>query len=225
MINFKIQLFGGRGSKIGLGIKKMLSDFENTGVGKGTPHEIDASRYQTLEEWEKEILHRDYETLIAFDEKGKPVKAYKGNSGSVAFPPSEANKWKGYTVTHNHPDTYGGTFSFADMRNLCKYKYGEHRAVAREGTYIVKKTKESNFENLKRTVATNMYLLESKMKQISKQEQVKYLNTPIEQRVSRKSFNTMVRQKYCGILHKFYKKVCEECGFIYILKSKNKYKE
>lgn len=225
MINIQIQLFGGRGAKIGLGIKRMLSNFENAGVGKGTPNEIDENKFHTLEEWENEILHRDYEILISFDKQGNPVKAYKGNSNSVAFPEAEAFKWKGYTVTHNHPDTYGGTFSFADMRNLCKYKYGEHRAVAIEGTYIVKTTNKSNYEKLKRIIAINMDILKMKMEQISKQEQVKYLNTPYEQRISRESFNTMVRQKYCGILHRFYKKVCEECGFNYVLKPKNKYKQ
>ena len=223
MLNYNIQIFGGRGAKSGLGIKRMLSDFENKGKGNGKPHEIDANQFSTLEEWENEILHRNYETLISFDENGKPVKAYKGNSNSVAFPESEALKWKGYVVTHNHPDTYGGTFSFADMRNFCKYEYEQHRAVAAEGTYIVKTTKKSNYNKLRTTIAINMSLLETKMNEISRREYLKYYNTPEENRVSVKSFNNMVRQKYCGVLHRFYKQACENAGFIYTLKPKNKY--
>lgn len=223
MISLQLQLFGGRGAKSILGIKRMLSDFENTGVGKGVAVEIDADKFDSLEKWEKEILSREYETLIAFDKTGKPVKAYKGNSRSVSFPESEAYKWKGYTVTHNHPDTYGGTFSFADMRNVCKYEYGQHRAVAIEGTYIIKTTKKSDFIKLRNTIATNMRGLETKMNEINKEEQLKYLNTPKENRMSLKSFNTIVRQKYCGVLHRFYKKICNECGFVYTVKPKKKY--
>lgn len=94
--------------------------------------EIDAGNFGNLRETEDVIRKKGQEVLVVFDQDGKAIKAYQGDKTSVAFPVSEAKKWKGLTVTHNHPkgwEGFGGTFSWADMRNATIYEFGSHRAV------------------------------------------------------------------------------------------------
>lgn len=134
---------GGRGSFSGL--LQTIDDVLGIRSGGGKIDPIkDLSIYQTLEQSENLIRGKSKEYLLVFDQEGKCIAGYRGNSKSVAFPVSEAEKWRGMTVTHNHPrgyENFGGTFSFEDMSNATVYEFGSHRAVAAgqgEKNYILR---------------------------------------------------------------------------------------
>ena len=135
---------GGRGANYD---KQKFIDYlkgEGGVGGKATPMDITQFQGMTLEQIEGRIRNLKHEELFALDEKGKIVAAYKGDPHSVSFP-ADLTKVKGLTVTHGHPKSakeFGGTFSFADMRNMLESKWSEHRATASgqgEMNYILKR--------------------------------------------------------------------------------------
>ena len=96
---------------------------------------------ETLRQYEASKLNKPNEQMAILDENGFIVKAYEGDKHSVAYIPEETT---GKVVTHNHPDTYGGTFSDADIAGFLEFKQKEIRASAKEGTYSLKETKKGS---------------------------------------------------------------------------------
>ena len=85
----RLQFFGGRGARSGLGDSgDWLSREGEKSRGKLNP--IDIQRYQghSLEETEARIRKLAHEQLYAFDQDGKILAAYRGNATSVCFPAS-----------------------------------------------------------------------------------------------------------------------------------------
>lgn len=214
MINIYIQLFGGRGAS-SRGIKKMIDHVLNEGVGSNGKNSVEIdTRDLSLREWENEIRYNNYETLILFENINKPLKAWKGNQHSVN-PVVSVNFFKDKIVTHNHPNTYyGGTFSKADMQTYINGRVKEIRAVATEGTYVIKRGKNYNYLNLEKTFistidkvikdANNIYIDISNKR---KNELKDYTNY---------EFSKLRRQKFVGELHRYYKKICGKCNFNYV---------
>lgn len=135
---------GGRGGKGN--VNGFIDWLSKEGKGGGSPHPLDISKFGnlSLEDAERRIRNLKHEELFVFDKDGKLIEAYKGNSNSVSFPMSVLD-YKGATVTHGHPKgaaDFGGTFSFADVKNMLESKWAEHRATASgqgEMNYIMRK--------------------------------------------------------------------------------------
>lgn len=209
---------GGRGSFSGLGktIDEVLGISDEIGEFK----ELDASGFGTLDETENHIRKKKREVLVVFDKNGTAFKAYQGDATSVAFPVSEAKKWKGLTVTHNHPKNwgaFGGTFSFQDMRNATVYEFGSHRAVGcgqGEKNYILKATKKAKPMAFNRRIAEDIPWLREKMHDVANQVKLDYKKNKQNYKDYGHALH-IARQKSVGMLNSYYREVAEQYGYIY----------
>lgn len=207
---------GGRGSFSGL--LQTIDDVLGINESKGRVEEIDCGKFKTLYQAEEMIRKRKREVLVVFDKEGNPVKAYQGDATSVAFPVSEAETWKGYTITHNHPkgtEGFGGTFSFEDMRNATVYEFGSHRAVAAgqgEKNYILIAGKNAKPMAFNRRIASDI----PKLREVMRREAEK-----IRERYKAGEYKNyghaihVARQKAVGVLNSYYRETAEKYGYIY----------
>lgn len=207
---------GGRGSFSGLG--RTIDEVLGNPNGKGKCTEIDVEKFKTLDQTENIIRKRKREVLVVFDTDGKAIKAYQGDSHSVAFPVSEAQKWKGLTVTHNHPkgwEGFGGTFSFADMSNATVFEFGSHRAVGcgqGEKNYILKTGKNARPMDFNRRIAADIPWLRESMKEVVQKVKEEY------KKGEYKNYGHAIhvaRQKSVGMLNSYYRETAEQYGYIY----------
>lgn len=209
---------GGRGSFSGL--LQSIDDVLGISSSKSFVKELDVTQFETLEQTENMIRKRTKEVLVVFDQDGKAIKAYQGDATSVAFPVEEAKKWKGMTVTHNHPKGtggFGGTFSFEDMRNATVFEFGSHRAVASgqgEKNYILSAGKNAKPMEFNRRIAADIPWLRQAMREETirvrdefKSGSKKYKNYGHALHVA--------RQKVVGVLNSYYRKTAEQYGYIY----------
>lgn len=209
---------GGRGSFSGL--LKTIDDVLDMGSGDGTVEEISTEAFRTLEQAEGLIRKKGREIMVVFDRDGKAVKAYQGDAKSVCFPTAEAKKWKGYTVTHNHPkgtEGFGGTFSFADMRNATVYEFGSHRAVAAgqgEHNYVLRAGPDARPMDLNRRIAADIPSLRRRMRDEAYRIRREYDNN----KTAYKNYGHMLhvaRQKSVGLLNSYYREVAGQYGYVY----------
>lgn len=211
---------GGRGSFSGLG--NTIDDVLGLNEGKGKVREIDAGQFGSLAETEDHIRKKKKEVLVVFNQSGKAVKAYQGNEHSVAFPVAEAEKWKGLTVTHNHPkgwQGFGGTFSYADMRNATVFEFASHRACASgqgEKNYILTAGKNANPMALNRRIAQDIPMLERKMKEEVEHVRLEYNHGDNQGKYKNYGHAIHIaRQKSVGVLNSYYREVAERYGYVY----------
>lgn len=209
---------GGRGSFSGL--LQTIDDVLGVSSSVGQVHEIPTDKFESLEQTENMIRKKSREVLVVFDESGRAVKAYQGNQTSVAFPVAEAEKWKGFTVTHNHPkgtEGFGGTFSFADMRNATVYEFGSHRAVAAgqgEHNYILRAGPKARPMDMNRRIAADIPRLREEMREMAFYVRNNYKN----QTEKFKNYGHMLhvaRQKSVGLLNSYYREIAEQYGYTY----------
>lgn len=209
---------GGRGSFSSL--EKTIDDVLGLRDGKGKVEEIDISPFKSLEQTENSIRNKRHEILVVFDKNGEAIKAYKGNATSVAFPVNEAVNWEGMTVTHNHPkgiQGFGGTFSFADMRNATVFNWGSHRACAAgqgEKNYILKAGADAKPMEFNRRIAADIPWLREKMLEEVKKVKESYMKHSEEFKNYGHAIH-VARQKSTGFLNTYYRQVAEEYGYIY----------
>lgn len=158
-IKLDIQLFGGRGAySSGYGSRSgdIRIDF---GDGAGS-EEIDVSNWnfnvKVKSDFEKYFGKESVEHAFVLDGEGKITGGYKGNDRSVGIPTSKlANSNFKTTLTHNHPGSYGGTLSPADIYSATKNKLKSVRAVAKEGTYKLVARKNANPTGLIKALQKN----------------------------------------------------------------------
>lgn len=209
---------GGRGSFSGL--DRTIDDVLGGSESYGSPEEINTEQFSDLFATEDMIRKRKREVLVVFDKNGKPIKAYQGNSTSVAFPVSEAEKWRGFTVTHNHPkgsEGFGGTFSWADMRNATVYRFGSHRAVGcgqGEKNYILKAKRNAKPMQLNRRIAADIPILKQKMHEETAKVKKEYVEKSEKFRDYGHAIH-VARQRSVGVLNSYYKEIAEQYGYTY----------
>ena len=209
---------GGRGSFSGL--DKTIDDVLGGSSGGGQVDEINPDQFSDLFKTEDMIRSRSKEVLVVFDKSGKAIKAYQGNKTSVAFPCDEAQKWKGCIVTHNHPkgkEGFGGTFSWADMRNATVYQFGSHRAVAAgqgEMNYILKAKRNARPMQLNRRIASDIPDLKEKMHAETAKIKKDYLDNKDKYKNYGHALH-VARQKSVGVLNSYYKEIAEQYGYTY----------
>ncbi len=209
---------GGRGSFSGL--EKTIDDVLGIHEEKGTVKEIDLGQFGSLTETENTIRSRKKEVLVVFDKSGRAIKAYQGGTHSVAFPVAEAEKWKGLTVTHNHPkgwEGFGGTFSWADMSNATVFEFGSHRAVGcgqGEKNYVLQAGKDAKPMAFNRRIASDIPWLEEKMKEEVRNVKEQYKSGSKEYKNYGHAIH-VARQKSVGVLNSYYRETAEQYGYIY----------
>lgn len=210
---------GGRGSFSGL--LQTIDDVLGVGdAKKGSVKEIDTTKFETLDQTENLIRRRTREVLVVFDREGKAVKAYQGDATSVAFPVEEAKKWKGMTVTHNHPkgaEGFGGTFSFEDMRNATVFEFGSHRAVASgqgEKNYVLSAGENARPMEFNRRIAADI----PRLRQLMREEAIRVRDEFKNGSKKYKNYGHalhIARQKSVGVLNSYYRKTAEQYGYVY----------
>jgi hypothetical protein len=212
---------GGRGGASG------LTDWlgKEGGVpGEAKPMDITQFEGWTLERVEQRLRNLKHEELFVLDENDKIIAAYKGNRTSVAFP-AELLDQKGLTVTHGHPKNgaeaadFGGTFSFADMGNMLKSQWAEHRATASgqgEMNYILRKGKNAKPKQFYNQINRDYTRLNKEISDAYKAEYKKAKDSG----VSTKQAQHRARQVSVGILNAYYKQTASKYGYEYITKKK-----
>lgn len=208
---------GGRGAGSGIGaFKDWLS---NEGNGRGTVKPIDITQYQgqTLQQIEGRIRTLGHEELFALDKDGKIIAAYKGNAKSVGFPASLKDV-KDATVTHGHPkgaEEFGGTFSFADVKNMIQSNWAEHRATASgqgEMNYIMRRTSSADGKGLYNQINKDYVKLNKSLETTYKAAYTKSINAGSSVSQARH----VARQESVGELNKYWKNTMPKYGFEYI---------
>ncbi len=97
-----------------------------------------------MEQVEKEIAERQYETAVCFGKNGKAKFAQIGDEDSVRFTMIQLLMMKGADITHNHPNSTPP--SPEDLYLMKDYKANSFRTTGKDGTYVLRYTQE--VENL-----------------------------------------------------------------------------
>lgn len=221
---------GGRGAGSGISgadrdIKKIVDwlDEESKSNTKSKVNPINIEQYkgQSLEHIERRIRTLEHEELFAFDGKGELIAAFKGSKDRVGFPADLLNV-PDATVTHGHPKglaEFGGTFSFADINNMLKSNWKEHRATASghgEMNYIMRRTEKADAQGLRDRINKDYKQLKKSFLDTYKTEYEKALESG-----TRKHAKHVARQMAVGILNAYYKNTFEQYGYEYITRKKD----
>ncbi|MBQ7516006.1 MAG: hypothetical protein IJS96_06955 [Schwartzia sp.] len=216
---------GGRGSNFSGGGGSFADALQGKGGTPGKAHPIDINKFpgMTIQQAEERARKLGHEELFVFDEKGKLVAGYKGGKDSVAFPTSELSR-KGATVTHGHPkgaEDFGGTLSFADVGNMLRSNWSEHRATASgqgEMNYIMRRTNKADSAGLMQRMLKDANGLEAQVKSEARKARKRALSTgKTPQQAEHEA-----RQKGVGVLNRYYKDTMPKYGFEYVTR-KNPY--
>lgn len=213
---------GGRGASYG---KQSLFDWlANEGAGKGKAQPMDVAKYQgwTLEQIERYLRGLGHEELFALDKDGNVIAAYKGGKTSVSFP-VDLLQVDGATVTHGHPksaEDFGGTFSFADMKNMLTSSWAEHRATASgqgEMNYILRATSRANSKGFYNQINKDYTSIKSQM---SDKYDSAY-KSAIKSGASKQQALHRARQEAVGVLNRYYKDTASKFGYEYITRKED----
>lgn len=166
---------------------------------------------------EARIRNLKHEEMFVFDKDDKLIAAYKGGPTSVSFP-STLLQQEGITVTHGHPKSmanFGGTFSFADMKNMLNSKWAEHRATASgqgEMNYILRKTSSSNAKGFYNQINRDY-------QRLVKEYTAKYISvrkTALANGATKAAAEHRARQEAVGTLNAYYKQTASKYGYSYV---------
>lgn len=215
---------GGRGANFSGGGGSFADALMGRGGGTGAPQPMDISKMgnMTVQQAEERARSKNHEELFIFDENDKLVAAYKGNSHSVAFPSTELTR-QGATVTHGHPAgtaDFGGTFSFADVGNMIRSNWSEHRATARgqgEMNYIMRRTSNADPQGLQRRMLRDANRLENQVMS----EYNKSRNSALAAGKTPRQAEHEARQKAVGRLNRYYKNTMPKYGYEYITRKES----
>lgn len=219
MIKLNIQLFGGRGA-----FSSLSGRTSNNGMlenRKGKPSkQLDVSHMagfpiNDIAEFESYIrmANERVEYGYIIDKNGKMVAGAKGTSGSVGI---AYDNQEGTTVTHNHPGSYGGTFSDGDINHLTMAKLKSIRAVAKEGTYSMKATKRANPIGLNKALAKDLKNIHIKARINANNATSKVTNKRKAKIVERKAYTDTVSD--------WYKTNAKKYGYTYSFKPNKDFK-
>ncbi len=223
----RCSVMGGRGAGSGISgdIKDAVDwlDGESKFKTKSKLNIIDIEQYKgfSLEQIERRIRTLEHEELFALDRNGELIAAFKGGKDSVSFPADLLNV-QDAIVTHGHPkglEEFGGTFSFADIDNMLKSNWKEHRATASgqgEMNYIMRRTEKADTQGLRDRINKDYTLLKKAFKDTYKTEFKKALESGTE-----KHAKHVARQMAVGILNAYYKNTFEQYGYEYIVRKKD----
>lgn len=176
----------------------------------------------TLEDAERRIRNLKHEELFVFDKDGKLVEAYKGNSHSVSFPMSVLD-YKGATVTHGHPKgaaDFGGTFSFADVKNMLESKWAEHRATASgqgEMNYIMRKGQGAKPKAFYNQINRDYKQIERYLSD----RYTKAYDDALKDGKSKQSAMHAARQMAVGYLNDYWRRTAPKFGYEFITRKKD----
>lgn len=214
---------GGRGGSSGISgadrdIEKITDwlDGESNSKGKLNPINIEEYKGQSLEQIEGRIRMLKHEELFAFDSNDELIAAFKGDENSVSFPETLLHV-QDATVTHGHPKglaEFGGTFSFADINNMLKSNWKEHRATASgqgEMNYIMRRMENADAQGLRDRINKDYVQLKESLADTYRAEYKKTLESG-----TKKHAKHIARQMSVGILNAYYKKTFEQYGYEYI---------
>lgn len=99
---------------------------------------------KSLQQVEKEIAQRKFETAVCFDKNGKAKYAQVGDEDSIKFTRIQLLQMNGADVTHNHP--LGTPPSPEDLYLMKNYGANSFRTTGKDGTYVLVYSEE--IENL-----------------------------------------------------------------------------
>lgn len=90
---------------------------------------------KSLQQVEKEIAERKFETAVCFDKNGKAKYAQVGDEDSIMFTRIQLLQMKGADITHNHP--LGTPPSPEDLYLMKNYEANSFRTTGKDGTYVL----------------------------------------------------------------------------------------
>jgi hypothetical protein len=207
---------GGRGSSYGIevisakGISAEQGEVIPLHVAGMTPTD-QGSRFtnaeKTLKYLESKKMDYDKEQLQVIDRHGYVTRAFQGDEHSVAVDMETRNYMRGKVVTHNHPDTYGGTFSDADISSL-RMGMKELRASAKEGNYSMRAMKAADPTGLYKAYEKDSDKLQNNMYQVAKDMAARNWG-------SYEKYRHENRKAQLQVIHSWYQKNTEKYGYQY----------
>lgn len=221
---------GGRGAGSGISgserdIQKIIDWLDGEGQPKArcrvNPINIEEYKGQSLEKIEGRIRVLEHEELFAFNSNGELIAAFRGSKDRVGFPANLLDV-QNATVTHGHPKgtaEFGGTFSFADINNMLKSNWKEHRATASgqgEMNYIMRRTEKADPNGLRERINRDYQQLKKSIEDTYRNEYRKALEAG-----TRNHAKHVARQMAVGILNSYYKNTFEQYGYEYIARKKD----
>lgn len=207
---------GGRGASFGietvtaLGIMAEEGEIIPLNVAGMTPADK-GSRFTNAEKTLKyiESMKMDYskEQLQVIDRHGYVTRAFQGDEHSVAVDMETRSYMRGKVVTHNHPDTWGGTFSGADISCL-RMGMKELRASAKEGTYSMKALRGADPEGFYKAYEKAETRLNGEMLDIARKMAAKKWD-------SYERYRYENRKAQIDVIHRWYGMNAEKHGYQY----------
>lgn len=207
---------GGRGASFGIETASALriqaeeGEVKPLNVAGMTPMDK-GSRFTNTQKTLKYIekMKRDYreEQLQVIDRHGYVTRAFQGNRHSVAVDMDTRAYMRGKVVTHNHPDTWGGTFSDADI-NCLRMGMKELRASAKEGNYSMKAMRGADPEGFYQAYVRDAGKIQTEMNQVAYEMANRKWN-------SYQSYRYENRKAQLRILHEWYQKHAGTYGYQY----------
>lgn len=161
-----------------------------------------------------DMKSRPVEYGYLIDKNGKVVAGAKGGRHSVGI--AYDGSQEGMTVTHNHPSSYGGTFSGADISHLTEARLKQMRAVAKEGTYKMTATRTANPMGLNRALAKDINRLNTQASKNSLKVKRGNLTT--------KQYKTAQRKAYVDTIDSWYRQNASKYGYKYTFTPNKDYK-
>ena len=199
---------GGRGSSSGMRGKGFLR--VRNGASRSEQLDVSALAGYPVNrkgEFETFLNMKDNKVEYAYliDKNGTVVAGAKGGRHSVGVAYNESQE--GMTLTHNHPSTYGGTFSEADISHLTNANLGQMRAVAKEGTYKMVATKKANPKGLNQALARDSKRI--------REQGAKNMAKVKQGTMNKRQYSSARRKAYVDTIHSWYQKNASKYGYNY----------
>ena len=183
---------GGRGGKGN--VNGFIDWLSKEGKGGGSPHPLDISKFgnMSLEDAERRIRNLKHEELFVF-------------------------------VTHGHPKgaaDFGGTFSFADVKNMLESKWAEHRATASgqgEMNYIMRKGQGAKPKAFYNQINRDYKQIERYLSD----RYTKAYDDALKDGKSKQSAIHMARQMAVGYLNDYWRRTAPKFGYEFITRKKD----
>lgn len=214
---------GGRGSSYGAVFVDPMHESKNQGkseeliVAGMTPTDR-GSKYtnqkKTLRFIENKKRNYKKEQLQVLDSYGYVTRAFQGDEHSVGIDADTVKYMKGKIVTHNHPSSFGGTFSKADIHTLSS-GMKELRASAKEGTYSMKAGKGADPEGMYRAYVSQEGQIQMDMRKIAHEMASRKWHS--EEKYKKES-----RKAQLSVIDKWYQENAEKYGYTYSFEPKGK---
>lgn len=165
----------------------------------------------TLDNFRRVVADSNVEYSMVVDNDGNIIgNIYRGGRHSTSVDVSAAFKNPNSRMVHNHPDpNFGGTFSTADLQVHSNTGAHGMEATAKEGTYLMRRTANTDYAGFGRAYNKAAPQLEAEwQRKWAKISSTKKFKT-------QQARDTAERQVFVGVYHRWLKDNASKYGLQY----------